>query len=131
MKSAACKMPAKPAPWRWSPRRSRGWLARERTARMRRSKPGYKGWGSLAVTLIVVSTPLRAATELPVYPKDAASLPPVELSALIVAALPSQGARYLGWDHMLDAPVLWLTDGFAESPGGKSERVGLARVRVN
>jgi hypothetical protein len=27
--------------------------------------------------------------------------------------------------------VLWLTDGFAETSNGKSERVGLARVRVN
>ena len=82
------------------------------------------------VMLVVIASPAAAlCKDIPVYPKDAQSLTPIPLHDLLVQAMPKEGAKRLDWDHMLDAPILWITDGIAQTDS-VSERIGLARVRI-
>ncbi len=67
---------------------------------------------------------------LPIEPSSLGNLPPVELSALIYDAMPPANVTALKWDHMLNAPVRWITAGYDTTEGGQEVRDGKARVRV-
>lgn len=67
--------------------------------------------------------------QLPVAPRVAAPLAPIQLNDLIFASLVPATATNVAWDHPADAPILWLTDGIASTEEG-GYRIGLARVRV-
>ena len=81
---------------------------------------------SIALALLFVSS-----SQATVSPTEAASLDPISLPALVELLLPERGGGQLRWSHGLEAPIAWITDGFAETSGGLTERVGLARVRVD
>jgi len=58
-------------------------------------------------------------------------LPVVELADLIVDVLPAEGFNNLGWDYMVNDPIIsWQTNGAESTEAGMVMRVGLARVRV-
>lgn len=84
------------------------------------------------LTLVAGFAPLAATAQDAsprVFPPQAATVSTVNLSDLIVEALPVAGADLLGWDHLVDAQVLWITNGYDSTASG-AERIGLARVRV-
>lgn len=62
-----------------------------------------------------------------VFPREAAGLPIIPLPDLIYQALPKSDQESFGWDHLVDAPVLWLTDGI-ESNGTSARRLAIARI---
>jgi hypothetical protein len=57
-------------------------------------------------------------------------LPTIDLPALVFDAMPPTGALVLGWDHMLNAPIQWVTNGTETTQTGWNLRTGFARVRV-
>lgn len=89
------------------------------------------GYVPLVVVLaLFAGNGAQAATdEQSVYPKVAQTLQPIDLPDLIYAALPPKATGAFGWDHLLDAPILWVTNGYSLE-AGKASRVGIARVRV-
>ena len=78
------------------------------------------------------TTPAPKTTPaLPIEPSSLSTLEPVDLPTLVLAAMPTAGTRVLGWEHMLQAPIRWSTDGFTTTETGAKIRDGWARVRVN
>lgn len=84
------------------------------------------GSGRATLALAVLCVLLTAAAPLSVWPRSAASLTPIGLGELVTKALP-QGDQ-LGWDHLQDGRILWVTDGI-EFGTNHATRYGLARVR--
>jgi len=83
----------------------------------------------LAVLWRPTATP-KEATGMPVYPREAADLPITDIADLVVAAIPTQGFERLGWDDMIDNPMIrWKTEGVTVT-GTAALREGLVRVRV-
>ncbi len=83
----------------------------------------------LAVLWRPPSTP-RVMAGMPVYPREAADLPIINIADLVIAAIPAQGFERLGWDDMIDNPVIrWNTVGVTLT-GSAALREGLVRVRV-
>lgn len=80
--------------------------------------------------LMLVCVEARAQAAPPsVFPKAAATLPVINLADLIYEALPLRGEDLFGWHHLVDAPLLWITNGY-DSDGRVAKRVALGRVRV-
>jgi hypothetical protein len=83
----------------------------------------------LAIWWPLPSTPRAAG--IPVYPHEAADLPVTDIADLVVAAIPAQDFEHLGWDDMIDNPMIrWKTDGVTERGTSATLREGLARVRI-
>ena len=72
---------------------------------------------------------------LPVFPRDAARLSPIELSDFIVRIMPSGGVETITWDYLERGPIAWITEGYETQKYeyGVQEDVGkgLVRIRVN
>jgi len=71
------------------------------------------------------------AKELPIEPAALSTFKAVELSTLVLDAMPPANSSGLTWAHMLDAPILWVTDGYSSTESGEEIRDGKVRVRVN
>ncbi len=69
------------------------------------------------------------APSLPVSPEAAAKAKVVNLPDLVYAAMPPVSDPDFAWDKMLDAPVVWTTNGFQED-GNMTLRAGWARIRA-
>lgn len=85
-----------------------------------------------AYALVLIFSSVAATAAPPpsaVFPRTAAALSPIALPDLILEALPVAGEQLYGWDHMVDAPILWVTNGYSSSKTN-AERIGVARVRV-
>jgi hypothetical protein len=77
--------------------------------------------------LIVLAAPAGAARAQPI---DLNAHPAIELSDLIVDLLPADGFRPMGWDYMVNDPLIsWKTDGTTQA-GSWTRREGLVRVTV-
>ncbi len=83
------------------------------------------------MSAMVVGPSPAAAQSAPtgVFPAKAAAVRPITLPDLIFRSLPGSDADLLGWDHLVDAQVLWITAGYDRTQSG-AERTGLARIRV-
>jgi antitoxin component YwqK of YwqJK toxin-antitoxin module len=56
----------------------------------------------------------------------------MELGTAILLFMPDKSMEHVGWDYRLDAPVIWLTDGYAyENNTGEAFRKGLMRINVD
>lgn len=67
---------------------------------------------------------------MPVYPEEAAGLPPVDLADLVALLAPARGFSTMGWDYLADDPhIHWITDGIDRNNAGAT-RDGLVRVRA-
>jgi hypothetical protein len=88
--------------------------------------------GYVFLVLLRPSATPRVAATMPVYPRDAADLPVTNLSDLVVAVIPAHGFNGLGWDDMIDSPMIrWTTDGVTVTGTSAALRQGLVRVRVD
>jgi len=63
-------------------------------------------------------------------PNSLSKLKPVELSTLVLDAMPMAGATRLTWNYMHSAPIQWTTSSFKAGEYGEVARDGVARVRV-
>lgn len=70
----------------------------------------------------------------PVYPASAGKLKSLELGEAVLLFMPDNASEPIPWDFRVDAPVVWLTDGYKEDamPNGEtfSHRDGLMRIHV-
>jgi hypothetical protein len=81
-------------------------------------------WGGSIVCLLVAAGGSAAAA---VWPREAAPLKPIELSALISQFLTAPNLR---WEMLQNGSVRWTTNGI-ETNERRSFRRGLARVKLN
>ena len=71
-----------------------------------------------------------AAASAGAQPTDLNAHPTVELSDLVVDLLPADGFKSMGWDYLVNDPLIsWKTDGTAQK-GSWTAREGLVRVTV-
>src|SRR5262245_36438793 len=70
-----------------------------------------------------------APAATPVFPREAAGLPPVALADLVYATMLPAAAARAPWDHPHIRAVRWLTLG-VEPQGQGGYRIGVARVRA-
>lgn len=80
----------------------------------------------MRLILVPLCVFLTAAAPLAVWPRSAASLRPISLGELVAEALPR--GDQLGWDHLQDDRITWVTDGIGYNDT-ESVRYGLARIR--
>ena len=74
---------------------------------------------------------LPSSILLPVFPRSASSLKPIELSEFIADTLPNKGFENLDWSYLSSRPIQWVTDGYESGGGTETWRWGLVRIRVN
>jgi hypothetical protein len=86
---------------------------------------------ALVLSLSSVSLVSAQAQQSVGVPDSLSKLKPVELSALVLDAMPTIDSTTLGWDQMLSAPIQWITDGVKTTEIGAEIREGKARVRVH
>jgi hypothetical protein len=72
----------------------------------------------------------KRKAELEVFPEAARKLSPVELSEFVADVLPKNGIEGFDWDYFSSGPIEWITDGYSNSGGETTQRVGLVRIRV-
>ena len=90
---------------------------------------------ALPFMLLTLAVPVIAAAPLTgskgqVHPPSARSTPRQELGAAIRMLMPPTGTQPLEWDFLSDAPIDWLTDGYASRGTDYHYRKGLLRVDV-
>ena len=64
-----------------------------------------------------------------VFPREASSAPVMEVSEFVALLVPREGMEAFDWDHLVDGPVVWTSDG-VEIEKGAAIRRGLVRLTI-
>jgi hypothetical protein len=82
------------------------------------------------ILILLLFSPLTEAVT--VYPPPANKLASVELGDAIKLFMPEAGQKQIPWDFNVNAPVIWLTEGYEPYVSNRSGfyREGLVRINV-
>ena len=93
-------------------------------------KLGALGLWAILAASAVSQVALAQQAPMEVFPREASSGPVMELSDFLALLIPKGGMEEVDWDHLVDGPVTWITDG-VESQGNNLVRKGLVRLTIN
>ena len=93
-------------------------------------KLGTLGLWAILATSAVSQVAFAQQVPMEVSPREASSARVMELSEFIALLVPVKGMEEMGWDHLVDGPVAWATDG-VEMEKDTSTRKGFVRLTID
>jgi len=72
----------------------------------------YSAFFASALLVLAACHSKPSSPSLPIEPKTLNDVEPIDLPAQVLDALPQAGTTAFRWNDMLQAPIIWTSNGF-------------------